>query len=320
MSKRVAKTQQSFWRRHARLLVQIGVLLAAIIILTPQFIVLSHHLDELKNVQISWLVVAFGAIMVSNFFAAGSYMALASEKLPLGRTALVQLASLFANRILPSGLGSLGLNTLYLNKSLSISKTSAATIAGTNNVLGIIAFNFCFGLALIFSSTQLQDRVLPHVSRTWLVTVAAIILAALVFCIVSKSISKKIKQVFRQALITLRQLLKKPDRVLLAILANAGITACYVAALWCSAQAAGINIDLASIFIVFAVGNLALAVSPTPGGLGPTELALIAALATIGVGNTSALIVVIGFRVSSYWLPVIPGYLAFRHLVKQKYI
>jgi len=56
------------------------------------------------------------------------------------------------------------------------------------------------------------------------------------------------------------------------------------------------------------------AVSPTPGGLGAVEAALVAGLIGLGVPPGPAIAGVLSFRLITYWLPVIPGVVAFRVL------
>lgn len=50
------------------------------------------------------------------------------------------------------------------------------------------------------------------------------------------------------------------------------------------------------------------AASPTPGGLGSIEAALIAALTGIGIHANIAVPVVITYRLATYWLPIAPGW------------
>ncbi|MGW2308405.1 lysylphosphatidylglycerol synthase domain-containing protein, partial [Actinomadura luteofluorescens] len=53
---------------------------------------------------------------------------------------------------------------------------------------------------------------------------------------------------------------------------------------------------------------------PTPGGVGSTEAALVAALAALGVAAGPALHAVLLFRAVTFWAPVPLGILACRTL------
>lgn len=55
-------------------------------------------------------------------------------------------------------------------------------------------------------------------------------------------------------------------------------------------------------------------VSPTPGGLGAFEVALIAALSGFGLDKGTAVSAALAFRLLTYWLPTLPGWLMFHRM------
>jgi uncharacterized protein (TIRG00374 family) len=57
-------------------------------------------------------------------------------------------------------------------------------------------------------------------------------------------------------------------------------------------------------------------VIPLPGGLGGVEGAMIGAFVGFGVGSGLAVAAVLGYRAFEYWLPIIPGVLAYLRLVR----
>ena len=48
------------------------------------------------------------------------------------------------------------------------------------------------------------------------------------------------------------------------------------------------------------------------------EAALIAGLTGVGIASGPAVAGVLAFRLATFWLPIIPGYLAFRSLTKRE--
>jgi uncharacterized membrane protein YbhN (UPF0104 family) len=62
------------------------------------------------------------------------------------------------------------------------------------------------------------------------------------------------------------------------------------------------------------------AASPTPGGLGAIEAALVAGLTGIGVPPGPAVSAVLTYRLATYWLPVLPGWAALRLLQGRGYV
>jgi uncharacterized protein (TIRG00374 family) len=63
-------------------------------------------------------------------------------------------------------------------------------------------------------------------------------------------------------------------------------------------------------YFVGMVGNLL----PLPGGLGGVEGGMIGALAAFGVGLDQAVLAVLSYRAISFWLPTIPGTIAYFQL------
>ena len=62
------------------------------------------------------------------------------------------------------------------------------------------------------------------------------------------------------------------------------------------------------------------AASPTPGGLGAIEAALVAGLTGIGIPPGPAVSAVLTYRLATYWLPVAPGWAALRILQRRDYV
>lgn len=299
---------------------QIGILAATVAILVPPVTTLLSNTATLRQLHPNWLAAAFASAIAACFFAALVYMALCPKPLRLWPTVTAQLATGFTNRLLPGGLGGLGLNTFYLAKAARISKTEAATIAAANNFVGFIGFSLSLAVLGIGSSANFSHKTSP--AFYWLAAAAimVIILGVILLSNYSLGFKKKLRHFTAEIKKTLRQLLKRPKRLLLALLASLMITACYVGAFWLAVNSAGGYITPLGAILVFAVGNAALAISPTPGGIGTTELAMTAALRANSVESSLALAIVLSFRLVAYWLPIIPGYLAFRYLAAKKLI
>ena len=62
------------------------------------------------------------------------------------------------------------------------------------------------------------------------------------------------------------------------------------------------------------------AAAPTPGGLGAIEAALVTGLTGVGVAPGPAVSAVLLYRLATYWLPVAPGWLAWRVLQRREYV
>ena len=89
------------------------------------------------------------------------------------------------------------------------------------------------------------------------------------------------------------------------------VTSSYIACLYVSLWAFGGTAGVAAVAVVYLAGSAVGAAAPTPGGLGAIEAALIAGLNATGVPATTSVSTVLLFRLITFWLPILPGWLAF---------
>ncbi len=59
-------------------------------------------------------------------------------------------------------------------------------------------------------------------------------------------------------------------------------------------------------------------VAPTPGGLGALEAALVAWLTGYGMSSGPAVSAVLTYRLVTFWLPMIPGWLTFHQMQRRE--
>lgn len=83
--------------------------------------------------------------------------------------------------------------------------------------------------------------------------------------------------------------------------------------LWACFHAFGVHPAHAVIVMAYFVGTLAN-VLPVPGGIGSVDGGLIGAFVAFGVPVDSALVGVLTYRVFSFWLPTVPGVIAYLQL------
>jgi uncharacterized membrane protein YbhN (UPF0104 family) len=152
-----------------------------------------------------------------------------------------------------------------------------------------------------------------HIPRGWPVLVAvAVVLAAagLLWSPPGRRVVTPVLGAGRE----LAGVLRRPGRAAQLLGGSAGVTLSYALALACCLEAFGTALPLASTVAVYLAGAAVAAASPTPGGLGAMEAALVAGLTAAGTPTAPAVAAVLAFRLLTYWLPVLPGWLAYRRL------
>ena len=86
-----------------------------------------------------------------------------------------------------------------------------------------------------------------------------------------------------------------------------------IAVLWASFRAFGASPPLAVLVQAFFVGMLANLL-PIPGGIGGVDGGMIGALAAFGVDAGVAVLAVLSYRLFAFWLPTLPGVIAYFQL------
>ena len=90
-----------------------------------------------------------------------------------------------------------------------------------------------------------------------------------------------------------------------------------IAAFAVSVRALGVDMPFVQAAALYMVANTIGSAVPTPGGVGGIEAALTAALLSVGVPSATAASIVLLFRLATFWLPTLPGYLFLRRVQHQ---
>ena len=85
-------------------------------------------------------------------------------------------------------------------------------------------------------------------------------------------------------------------------------------------RALGLSVPPAHMALAYLAATVAVALIPTPGGLGSVEAALIVALVAAGGPVAVATAVVLAYRIITVWVPLLPGALTLGALVRLKVI
>ena len=104
--------------------------------------------------------------------------------------------------------------------------------------------------------------------------------------------------------------LRRRDPALLGTVAYWGFN---IAILWACFHAFGEPPPPAVLVVAYFVGLLGNLL-PLPGGVGGVDGGMIGALAGFGVSTSLAVVAVISYRLLAFWLPTVPGAIAYLQL------
>ena len=267
---------------------------------------LRPSLSIIGHANVSYVLLGLCMLMLTFLVAALMYQLLAFHRLHFGKTVLIQVASGFANRLLPAGLGGMGLIAQYL-RSQKHSTSEAITIVGMDNVIGIIGhFSLFFSVIALTNISSSAIRA-PHVS--WFDLLAIVGVMVLIGCIrrIREGLSSLIKHVVHD----LGSYRRRPQVLLLAFCNSLLLTVLYVGILWASTRAVGAALSFPKVLVVFTAGSIIGNATPTPGGLVGTEAGLFGGFLAYGLSDGTALAAALLYRLLTYWLPILPGLVGF---------
>jgi uncharacterized membrane protein YbhN (UPF0104 family) len=84
------------------------------------------------------------------------------------------------------------------------------------------------------------------------------------------------------------------------------------------AQAVGLPLSPDRVALLDLAASSAAALLPTPGGLGSLDAALAFALSSSGAPGAAAASAVLGYRLLTVWLPLVPGLLVLGVLIRRR--
>ncbi|MFI1736427.1 lysylphosphatidylglycerol synthase domain-containing protein [Streptomyces sioyaensis] len=322
-----------------------------VLLIRPTAVIQPAKLERLSpRILISWIAGAFAAyllltqlihvnlgdvvskagwvwVLVAIFFSALTYIAAAmsllgfvTERVSFVRTVIAQIAGNFVKLVAPAAIGGVALNTRFLQRAgvrpgLAVASVGASQLFGLgSHVLLLLVFGYVTG-------TQEQT---PSISPSraviaGLLTVAVLVLVVTAVPALRKFVSRRVRSLFAGVVPRMLDILQRPGKLVTGIGGMLLLTAANVMCLDASIRAfgGGDKITYAGIAVAFLAGNALGSAAPTPGGVGAVESALITGLTLAGLPAGTAVPAVLLFRLLVFWLPALPGWLAFNYLTRK---
>lgn len=306
-------------RRRGLLLVAVAAATAlSVVLLLPALADLPETWERLRSGDGRWLLLALGFEAVSFLGHILLFRAVsrdASDKVTLRASTEITLAGHAATRLFASaGAGGVALTAWALRRS----GMDRATVAARMTTFLVLLYSV-YMLALLVGGLGLYAGLLPGSAPLALTLVPAafggvVILVALSLPRLAGTLAglprlarvapaaEAIGEGVSQSL----RMVRRADPGLLGALLW---WAADIAVLWACFNAFGAAPELAVVVMAYFVGMLANTL-PLPGGIGGVDGGMIGALIAFGVEPSLALVAVVGYRGFAFWLPILPGAVA----------
>jgi uncharacterized protein (TIRG00374 family) len=312
----------SLQRVRPRTLLVIALAAGAFYFLLPQLAQVGNSWRAFQSAQWGWLPLVI--LMSALTYVAGNFaiMGTVPQRLPFGPTLLTQSASSFVNRVTPANVGGMALNVRYLQKC-GVDPATAVAAVGLNSLAGFVVHVVLLVLFLVWSGKAVGNAFKLPSSSTLLVVIAVV--AAVLGAVLAtrwgrRQVLHRIAGAVRSAGANLRVVAQRPAKLALLFGGSTAVTLAYIGALVVSVQAFGGGLSIVAVAAVYMGASAVAAAAPSPGGLGPLEAALVAALTGFGMASGPAVSAVLTYRLITYWLPVLPGWLSWNLLRRWAYV
>jgi glycosyltransferase 2 family protein len=272
--------------------------------------------ERIRDADWRWLPLALAMSALSYVAAAMSAVGSVPDRLPPWPTFVAQVGASFVNWVTPAKVGGLALGARFMERQ-GVQPAVAVTGAGINAVAGAIMHAALLGVFVVAVGARGLDGLHPPSTRTLLwVGVGVLAVSGLVGAVPAgrRLVYRHVVPSLERAVRGLRELAGHPGKLALLFGGSTLVTLSYAVCLIVCVEAFGGGLAVPAIVAAYLVGAAIGQVAPTPGGIGAVEAALIAGLTAAGLDKETAVPAVFLFRLATFWLPILPGWLAFTWL------
>ena len=267
----------------------------------------------------AWIAAGLAASLATYVGATISVAGSVTDPVPRLRTFLAQLASSFTNRVTPAKVGGMALNVRFLTKQ-GIDAATATTGIALSTASGTVVHIVLTTVAALWAgNVGLPGLELPPWRTVLFGVVALVVGLGVVTAIppVRRWCLETLLPPLRRAWRSFMAVMRSPRHVLMLLGGSTLVTVANVTAFVAGLRAFGVDLPVSSAALVYLAGAALASAAPTPGGLGATEAALVAGLAVVSVEQRLAIPAVLLFRLVTFWLPILPGWIALTALQRR---
>lgn len=283
--------------------------------------VLVDGFGHLATAKWPWLLAAGAATCLTWVAAAVTRQGALVERLPTCRLLATQFAAGAANHLLPTGLGASAVNLRFMAVCGVPLARSSAALALYLLAESIARTGLLLALLIAFPDALRPDKLIPDAAvGPLLIAAGAAVCVAVAVLLLVRRLRTVVFTFLRTALGEARSVHTRPGRALALWGGSFSFPILQAAGLVAVGLALGLPVSPLHIVVAYLAATVAVALIPTPGGIGSVEAALIVALVAAGGPAAVATAVVLAYRIITVWLPLLPGALTLGALVRLKMI
>jgi uncharacterized membrane protein YbhN (UPF0104 family) len=266
-----------------------------------------------------WLLAGVGFTCLTWVAASCVRQGALPDRLPPGLLLASQVAAGAANHALPGGLGAHAVTLRFL-RTQGVPPARATASIALYSLAKSVAKTLVLLVFLAASPAWRRLGELVPDGRALLpaaVVAGAVVTVTGVLVIVVRPLRRPVTGLVRSALADVREVHARPSRVLALWGGATAMPLVQAAVLVCVGAALGLGLPWEHVVLAYLAAGTAVGAVPSPGGLA-VDAALVWTLVAFGSEPAVATATVIGYRVLTDWLPLLPGALVLSALFRAK--
>jgi uncharacterized membrane protein YbhN (UPF0104 family) len=309
-------------------IIQAGLLVLAVAAVITAFgkVDWTEARKELENAAWGFIVFGFVVAQLPRLTQAVATLGSVAARLPFGPVYIKELATCYLNLAMPSSIARMAVNVRFFQCN-GLPGVMAVTSGAIDSFVGNIIQGLIIIVLLLFGTSSIDLNLSAPSSgsgpgRLLWILVGLIVATVLLFVFVERlrrPVVKRVKAWWPEVKTSLTAL-RSSNKLRLLILGNIATELLFSAALGLFARSVGYHINFAELVLINESVSLLSSFIPVPGGIGVSEFGLMVGLTSVGMSEESAVITVLLYRLSTFYLPPIWGFFAFRWLQRNRYL
>lgn len=321
----IARNEGAVWKRNSvRSLAMLLPVLAVAALAAGKWPLINSSAGRLGSADGEWMALAGVAAFMTWVCSATAQQGAVVETLPPGRLLAAQFAASAANHVLPAGLGGNAVNLRFLvRRGLCPTRAVAALAvramaAAIGRIVLLLVLLAAFPDALQLSRLAPEGPVLP--GHLLLVSVAAALMFVVLLALLRYGgrLRDRLRSFAASVACDVRTLHGMRVRVAALWGGSLAFPAAHAAVVVAVSRAVHMAVPVSGIVVAYLFASTAAGWLPTPAGLGSLDAALGLTLVTAGASAVTATSAVLGYRLVTTWLPLIPGVVVLAVLVRRR--
>jgi uncharacterized membrane protein YbhN (UPF0104 family) len=272
----------------------------------------------------AWIAAGFVVAQTPRIGQAVSTLGSVPATLQFGPVYAMQLATGYMNVAMPANIARLAVNIRFFQRQ-GLSPTVAVASGAIDSFVSTVIQAVVLGLLLVFSSASVElDVSLPSGDPRlliWIVT--GIVLTSVVVLVtvprLRGAIRERAAQWWPDVKATLAAL-RGGNKLAQLVLGSLAAEILFAVALGLFARAFGYDLSLAELLLINISVSLLGTLVPVPGNIGVAEFGLTVGLTGAGMSPEAALGAVFLYRLATFYLPPLWGFVALRWLQRSRYL